>query len=99
MIGSFLGGRTTSEESSTDVAERMQELEAENKQQAELIKNLQSEMMKLQVSFKDQAYNAHLQIQELTKEREAVEVKNANLIRELDLARKLESFAAQQDGE
>jgi hypothetical protein len=72
----------------------MQELEAENKRQAEMIKNLQSEMMKLQVSFKDQAYNAHLQIQELTKERDAVETKNANLVKELELARKLETFAA-----
>jgi chromosome segregation ATPase len=74
----------------------VQELEEENNKQAEIIKNLRSEMVKMQTMFKEEAYSNQQRMQLLQKEREAVDLKNTGLMKELELARKLESFATQE---
>jgi chromosome segregation ATPase len=73
---------------------RVRELEDQNVTQADTIKRLQSEMVKMQAGFKEEAYMAKQKMQQLRNEHEANELKNANLMKELALARKLESFAA-----
>jgi chromosome segregation ATPase len=74
---------------------RVQELEQENTKQLATIKNLRSEMVKVQTTFKEEAYGNQQKMQNLQKEREAIELKNTNLMKELELARKLASIAAQ----
>jgi predicted nucleic acid-binding Zn-ribbon protein len=74
---------------------RLQELEEENTKQLATIKNLRSEMVKIQTTFKEQAYGSQQKMQQVQKEREAIELKNTNLMKELELARKLQSIAAQ----
>jgi chromosome segregation ATPase len=96
VIGNFLGARTTSEVTEdVEAQEHVQELELENAKQAEIIKHLRSEMMKMQGTFKEQVYTQEQNMQELIKERDTMASKNANLVKELQLARKLESLAAQ----
>jgi len=64
-------------------------LEAENSLKEIEIKTLKSEMVKMQTNFKEQAYGKTQGYEKLKKEMEAIELRNANLLKELDLARKL----------
>jgi hypothetical protein len=82
-------------EDEDDAQARVEDLEVENSKQAQIIKSLRSEMVKMQTMFKDQAYANQQKMHELLKDREAVELKNTNLMKELDLARKLERFASE----
>ena len=51
-------------------------------------------LCEIQTMFKEEAYGNQQKMQQLQKEKEAVELKNTNLMKELELARKLENFAA-----
>jgi hypothetical protein len=64
-------------------------LEAENYLKEAEIKTLKSEMVKMQTSYKEQAYSKIQEFEKLQKEKDAIELKNANLLKELELARKL----------
>jgi hypothetical protein len=70
-------------------------LEAEKANQADIIKTLRSEIVRIQSSHKEETYHKQQQIVQVRREMEAVEVHNTNLIKQLELARKLENFAAQ----
>ena len=94
VLGGLLTGRATADEAGGDMQERLQELQAENAQQAEVIKNLRKEMMTTLTDYKEKAYTALQQMQELVKERDDILLKNTNLKKELDLARKLQSMAS-----
>jgi chromosome segregation ATPase len=94
VLGGLLAGRTASEDLGHESPERLHELEAENAKQAEIIKNLRSEMMKMQTTHKDAVYSTQQKMLELEKERDDVQLKNRNLMKELELARKLDAFAA-----
>ena len=61
------------------------------------IKNLKSEMVKMQTSYKEQAYSKTQACENLKKELEAIELKNTNLLKELELARKLNRTMAESD--
>jgi chromosome segregation ATPase len=76
---------------------RIKELEEANAAQHETIKLLRSELVKVQASFKEEAYNATKKLQQLHAENQAVELKNTNLQKELELARKLQGLASQYD--
>ena len=94
----FFGGLFNKPSEDEDEASvRMQELQEENNKQAEIIKNLRSEMVKMQTMFKEEAYSKQQEIQAVRKEKEAVELKNTNLMKELELARKLESLTNRDD--
>merc|ERR1712124_190108 len=64
-------------------------LEVKNSKQEMEIKALKSEMVKIQSKYKEQAYGKTQQLEQLAKEKEALEMKNINLLEELELARKL----------
>jgi predicted RNase H-like nuclease (RuvC/YqgF family) len=68
---------------------RIEELEVENTKQSVEIKTLKSEIVQLQSAFKDQIYSKDQEMEELQREYEALESKNENLRKELELARKL----------
>jgi hypothetical protein len=70
-------------------------LEAEKANQADIIKTLRSEIVRIQSSHKEETYHKQQKIVQVQREMEAVEVHNTNLIKQLELARKLENFAAQ----
>ena len=72
-------------------------LEGENTLKENEIKNLKSEMVKMQTSFKEQAYSKTQACENLKKELEAIELKNTNLLKELELARKLNRTMAESD--
>lgn len=72
-----------------------QELQEQNNTQSQLINKLKSEMVRIQSSHKEETYNKQQQIIQMQREMEAVEVHNTNLLKQLELARKLEHFAAQ----
>lgn len=92
----WLGGMWNkgSEDTGDDPQLQVKELEEANAKQLETIKSLRSEMVKIQTMFKEEAYGNQQKMQQLQKEKEAVELKNTNLMKELGLARKLENFAA-----
>eukprot|EP00980_Cylindrotheca_fusiformis_P008254 scaffold1736_cov127-Cylindrotheca_fusiformis.AAC.68 len=75
---------------------RIQELEAERANQADIIKTLKSEIVRIQSNHKEETYRKQQQILQVRKEMEAIELHNTNLIKQLELARKLENFAAQE---
>jgi len=64
-------------------------LEGENLLRENEIKTLKSEMVKMQTNYKDKAYSMTQDYDKLKKEKEAIELQNANLLKELELARKL----------
>jgi succinate dehydrogenase/fumarate reductase flavoprotein subunit len=99
VLGGLLAGRGTGDETGGDLQERLQELEAENASQAEVIKDLRKDMMTMQTGYKEKAYTAQQQMQEVMKERDEVLLKNKNLMKELELARKLQSFASRDPDE
>ncbi len=72
-------------------------LEGENTLKENEIKNLKSEMVKMQTSYKEQAYSKTQACENLKKELEAIELKNTNLLKELELARKLNRTMAGSD--
>lgn len=72
-------------------------LEGENTLKENEIKNLKSEMVKMQTSYKEQAYSKTQACENLRKELEAIELKNTNLLKELELARKLNRTMAESD--
>ena len=53
------------------------------------IKALKSEMVKIQSKYKEEAYSKTQHLEQLQKEKETIEMKNKNLLEELELARKL----------
>lgn len=61
------------------------------------IKTLKSEMVKMQTAYKAQAYSRTQEYEKLLKEKESIELKNANLVRELELARKLNRTMSDSD--
>ena len=67
----------------------MNKLEGENILKEQEIKTLKSEMVKMQTSYKEQAYSKTQACEKIQKEMEALELKNTNLLKELELARKL----------
>lgn len=99
-LGGFLAARSLSGEvpvADGEYADRIEELQTENAEQAETIKMLRSEMMKMQTMYKEKAYAAQQKMHELLQRRQEVELKNTNLMKELALARKLEYAAARDD--
>merc|ERR1711935_451109 len=64
-------------------------LEGENSLKENEIKILKSEMVKMQTSYKEQAYSRTQEFEKLQKEKEAIELNNTNLLKGLELARKL----------
>lgn len=64
-------------------------LEGENSLKENEIKILKSEMVKMQTSYKEQAYSKTQEFEKLQKEKEAIELNNTNLLKGLELARKL----------
>jgi hypothetical protein len=74
---------------------RLLDLEEENLSQADIIKALRSEIVKIQSSHKEESYNDQQKVAQVRREMEAVELTNTNLLKQLDLARKLEHFSAQ----
>mmetsp|Transcript_18466 Transcript_18466/g.45767 ORF Transcript_18466/g.45767 Transcript_18466/m.45767 type:complete len:995 (-) Transcript_18466:2335-5319(-) len=74
---------------------KIQELQEQNNSQAELVKKLKSEIVRIQSSHKEETYNKQQKIIQVQREMEAVELSNTNLVKQLELARKLEHFAAQ----
>jgi len=64
-------------------------LEGENSSKEVEIKTLKSEMVKMQTNYKEQAYSQSQELEKLLKEKEAIELKNETLLKELELARKL----------
>lgn len=74
---------------------KIQELQEQNASQAELIKKLRSEIVRIQSNHKEESYTTQQQILQVQREMEAVELANTNLVKQLELARKLEHFAAQ----
>jgi chromosome segregation ATPase len=77
-----------------ELKSRIEELEVENTKQSVEINRLKSEMVQMQSQFKEQSYNKDIQMEDLRKEIEAAETKSANLLKELELARKLNSMAS-----
>jgi len=75
----------------------MSKLEGENSLKKIEIKTLKSEMVKMQTNYKEQAYSKTQEIEKLQKEMEAIELKNANLLEELELARKLNQTISESD--
>lgn len=76
---------------------RIKDLEEANAAQHETVKLLRSELVKVQAAFKEEAYNAIKKLQQLQAENQAVELKNTNLQKELELARKLQGLASRDD--
>jgi len=72
-------------------------LENENSKQESEIKTLKSEMVKMQSKYKEQAYNKKQHFDQLLKEKEAIELTNANLLEELELARKMNQIISSSD--
>jgi len=72
-------------------------LENENSKQGVEIKTLKSEMVKMQSKYKEQAYNKKQHFDQLLKEKEAIELTNANLLKELELARKMNQMISNSD--
>ncbi len=91
--GSWRLGRRIFGMSSVDSEDEAQalisKLEGENLLKEQEIKTLKSEMVKMQTSYKEQAYSKTQACEKLRKEMEAIELKNVNLMNELELARKL----------
>jgi len=91
--GSWRLGRRIFGMSSVDSEDEAQalinKLEGENILKEQEIKTLKSEMVKMQTSYKEQAYSKTQACEKIQKEMEALELKNTNLLKELELARKL----------
>eukprot|EP00537_Pseudo-nitzschia_pungens_P007919 CAMPEP_0172377554 /NCGR_PEP_ID=MMETSP1060-20121228/68966_1 /TAXON_ID=37318 /ORGANISM="Pseudo-nitzschia pungens, Strain cf. cingulata" /LENGTH=989 /DNA_ID=CAMNT_0013105247 /DNA_START=210 /DNA_END=3179 /DNA_ORIENTATION=+ len=68
---------------------QVEKLEAENSMKETEIKKLKSEMVKIQTTFKEEAYSKVQEYEKLQKKKEELEQSNANLLKELELARKL----------
>lgn len=97
---SWLGGifhKTSDVED--DVQIRVDELEVENAKQSVEIKHLKSEMVKMQSMYKGIGYSNQQVIEQLQKENEAVELKCSNLLKELELARKLNQSMVENGNE
>lgn len=93
---SWLGGIfNKASETEDDAHNRIDELEVENAKQLVEIKQLKSEMVKMQTMYKDIGYCNQQLIEQLQKENEAVELKCSNLTKELELARKLNHSMAE----
>lgn len=67
----------------------VEKLESENSMKQTEINKLKSELVKLQTNFKGEAYSRAQEYEKLRKEKNDLEVTNANLLKELELARKL----------
>ncbi|CAJ1942364.1 unnamed protein product [Cylindrotheca closterium] len=74
---------------------KVQELQEQNNSQTQLIKKLRSEIVRIQSNHKEENYTKQQQIIQVQREMEAIELQNTNLMKQLELARKLEHFAAQ----
>ena len=76
-------------ESEDETQALISKLEGENSLKQNEIKNLKSEIIRIQTSYKEQAYSKAQECETLQKENEAVKLENENLMKELELARKL----------
>jgi len=93
-----LGGIfTKSSENEDETQTLIGELENENSKQEMEIKILKSEMVKMQSKYKEQAYVKEQQFHQLLKEKEDIELINANCLKELELARKLNQTISNSD--
>ena len=95
--GLFTKGSEGQEDRENETDAIIGELEEENARHMETIKILRSEIVKMQATHKEEQYSIMKKIQELEYEKESVCLKNTNLVKELQLARKLGSLAAQDD--
>jgi len=75
----FLLKTTESEDEQDEKLKRLKELEDENKTQAEEIKNLKSEMVRLRSTYNETSYMAKKKIERLTDENEAYATRIAQL--------------------
>ena len=96
MFGGIFNKPSDLDESEADV--KIKELEETNATQLDTIKKLRSEIVNLQAKFKEDVYNNQKKLQQLQDENDAIDLKNTNLLKQLELARRLDSVAA-QDGE
>ena len=95
MFGGIFNKASDLDETEADA--RIKELEDTNATQLETIKKLRSEIVNLQAKFKEDAYNNQKKMQLLQDENDAIDLKNTNLLKQLELARRLDSVAAQDD--
>ena len=95
MFGGIFNKASDLDESEADA--KIKELEEENSTQLETIKKLRSEIVNLQAKFKEDAYNNQKKLQQLQDENDAIDIKNTNLLKQLELARRLDSVAVQDD--
>lgn len=86
-LGRKIFGMASDSEDETQAL--ISKLEGQNILKKNEIKNLKSEMIRMQTSYKEQVYGKAQECEKLQKEKEALELKNENLLKELDLARKL----------
>ena len=94
---SWRGIFTKSSENEDETQAMIGNLENENSKQGVEIKTLKSEMVKMQSKYKEQAYNKKQHFDQLLKEKEAIELTNANLLKELELARKMNQMISNSD--
>lgn len=94
--GMFKKGGMDVPRSREDAQQRIEELEIENTKQAVELKNLKSEMVHMQSSYREKAYEKQQELGQLQKTIDAVELKCANLAKELDLARKLNQMVGKE---
>ena len=83
-------------EDQTESQSKLQELKDENANQADIIKTLRSEIVRLQSRHKEEIYTNQQQVLQVKRDMEAVQLKNTNLTKELELARKLERFSKEE---
>eukprot|EP00536_Pseudo-nitzschia_multiseries_P002851 jgi/Psemu1/236100/estExt_Genewise1.C_390118 len=76
-------------ENEDEIHGHVEKLKAENSVKDSEIKKLKSEMVKAQTVFKEKEYSKVLEYERLQKEKEELEHNNAQLLQELELARKL----------
>lgn len=92
------GGMNVFNKNSEDQSEsRLQELKDENANQADIIKTLRSEIVRLQSRHKEEIYRSQQQVVQVERDMESVELKNVNLMKELELARKLDRLSIQEE--
>eukprot|EP00535_Pseudo-nitzschia_heimii_P005469 CAMPEP_0197184720 /NCGR_PEP_ID=MMETSP1423-20130617/10413_1 /TAXON_ID=476441 /ORGANISM="Pseudo-nitzschia heimii, Strain UNC1101" /LENGTH=996 /DNA_ID=CAMNT_0042635603 /DNA_START=373 /DNA_END=3363 /DNA_ORIENTATION=- len=86
-LGRRIFGMTSDGEDETQPL--ISKLEGENVLKQNEIKNLKSEIIRIQSRYKEQAYSKVQECEKLQNENATLEFKNENLMKELELARKL----------
>ena len=88
-LGRRIFGMSSESEDDESQAQTITRLEGINTLKDTEIKNLKSEMVKIQTNFKEIAYAKSQEYEILRREMEKIEIRNANLLEELSMARKL----------